>query len=244
MPPEAPRRILITGVSGEIGAHLAAHFSAAGWTVLGVDRRAPADPGAMAFAACDLTDGTAASAAIGGLVAAHGAPDVLVNGAGIIANAPLVRLVDGVWVPHDFALWRSVVDASLTTAFHATAITVTHMLAARTRGVVINISSVCAQGSPGQVAYSAAKAGVEGMTRALARELGPFGIRVVGLALGYFDTASMRDNVSDARLAKVVGAVPLKRLGALPEVAQAVAHLIDSPYVNGTIAELDGGLVI
>ena len=243
MPPDA-RRILITGVSGEIGAHLAAHFAARGWLVMGVDRRAPAADAAAAFAECDLTDGPAAAAAIDALVAAHGVPEVLVNAAGIIANAPLVRLVDGAWITHDFALWRSVVDASLTSAFHATALTVKHMLAARTKGVVINISSVCAKGSPGQVAYSAAKAGVEGMTRALARELGPFGIRVVGLALGYFDTASMRDNVSDARLAKVVGAVPLKRLGALPEIAQAVDHLIDSPYSNGTIAELNGGLVL
>ena len=118
------------------------------------------------------------------------------------------------------------------------------MLEARRKGVVVNISSVCASGNPGQVAYSAAKAGLNGLTLALAKELGPLGIRVVGLAPGYFETMSTTQNVSEARLAKVVAAVPLKRLGRVAEIANALDFIIDNDYVNGTIIELDGGLVV
>lgn len=239
------RRVLITGASGEIGSHLVAHFAEAGWSVIGVDRVAPAQPvPGVTFAACDLTDGAATAAALDAVAAEHGPAEVLINAAGLIANAPIVRLVDGAWVTHDFDLWERVIASSMTTAFHATAITVKHMLATRTKGVVLNLSSVCARGSAGQVAYSAAKAGVEGMTRALAKELGPFGIRVNALALGYFDTSSMHANVSEARLVKVVAGVPLKRLGAVAEIAAAVQFLIDSKYTTGTITELNGGLVL
>jgi 3-oxoacyl-[acyl-carrier protein] reductase len=118
------------------------------------------------------------------------------------------------------------------------------MLEAHTKGVVVNISSVCASGNPGQVAYSAAKAGLNGMTLALAKELGPLGIRVVGLAPGYFETASTTRSVSVARLAKVIGAVPLKRLGRVAEIADAIDFIIRNEYLNGTIVELDGGLVV
>jgi 3-oxoacyl-[acyl-carrier protein] reductase len=247
MPAERGRgRILITGVSGEIGAHLAGYFDAAGWQVFGVDRDAPARPlpARLVFVQCDLADGGAAAAALDELARAHGACDVVVNCAGLIANAPVVSLVDGAWTAHDFPLWERVIASSLTTTFHATALSVKHMLAARVKGVIVNVSSVCAKGSAGQAAYSAAKAGVEGLTRAVAKELGPLGIRVVALALGYFDTASMHANVPDSRLAKVVGAVPLRRLGTLPEVADAVDFVIRNQYANGTVIEVNGGLVL
>lgn len=246
MPSGVNRSILITGVSGEMGSYLARHYLGAGWTVLGLDQHVAgaATPPGLVFSTCDLADGIQATAAIDELVQAHGACDVLVNCAGRIANAPLVRLIGGEWTVHDFALWDSVIAANLTTAFHATAMTVKHMVSARKKGVVINVGSVCAKGSPGQAAYSAAKAGLNGFTLALAKELGPIGIRVVGLAPGYFDTASMHANVPEARLGKVIGAVPLKRLGVLSEVASAIDFIIHNDYTNGTIVEVNGGLVL
>jgi 3-oxoacyl-[acyl-carrier protein] reductase len=240
------RTVLITGVAGEIGGYLARHFLERGWTVLGVDARPPAGealPGTH-VRQVDLTDGPAAALVLGNLTDAHGVADVLVNCAGRIANAPLVGFGAAGWTTHDFSLWQDVIASSLTTAFHATALTVKSMLEARRRGVIVNISSVCAAGSPGQVAYSAAKAGLNGLTLSLAKELGPAGIRVVGLAPGYFDTASTRDNTTPTRLAKVTGAVPLKRLGALGEIGSALDFIVANEYVNGTILELDGGLVI
>jgi 3-oxoacyl-[acyl-carrier protein] reductase len=237
--------MLVTGAAGEIGAHLAAHFAGRGWSVVGADIRAPraAVPG-VDVRIVDLADGAAASAAFADIARTHGAMGVLVNCAGRIANAPLVALGANGWTVHDFALWDSVIASSLTTAFHASALAVKTMLEARAPGLVINVSSVCAAGNPGQAAYSAAKAGLNGLTLALAKELGPAGIRVVGLAPGYCDTASMRDSVPAARLPRVVGAVPLRRLGTLEDIAGAVDFIIANQYVNGTIVELDGGLVI
>lgn len=238
--------MIITGSSGEIGSHLAEHFAGAGWTVLGVDARPPsgAAQGDVAWAACDLANGAEAARTLTDLAAKYGAPDVLINCAGRIANAPLVKRGSDGWEVHDFGLWSEVIGSGLTSAFYATAVCARLMLEARRKGVVVNISSICANGNPGQVAYSAAKAGLNGMTLALAKELGPLGIRVVGLAPGYFDTTSTTQNVSEARLAKVTGAVPLKRLGRVHEIADAIDFILRNEYVNGTILELDGGLVI
>lgn len=243
---ERPPVALVTGSAGEIGDHLVRHLLARGWIVLGVDRRERQSgaPDALVFRRCDLEDANEAETVLGELAALHGCADVLVNCAGRIASAPLVTRTSGGWTAHDFGLWRDVLGGCLTTAFHASVITARNMLAARRRGVIINISSVCARGNAGQAAYSAAKAGLDGLTRAMAKELGPLGIRAVGLAPGYFDTRSTRDALSPEKLARVAGAVPLKRLGALPDLARAIDFVIDNPYVNGTIVEVDGGLVL
>ena len=242
----AARVGVVTGSSGEIGRFLAAHLLRGGWRVLGLDRRADESgaPEGLVFEQCDLRDGAATAAVLDRWAGSYGAPDLVVNGAGLIANAPLVSLTPDGWQTHDSALWDDVIGSHLTSAFHVTVVAVRHMLTARKKGVVINISSVCARGNPGQVAYSAAKAGLNGFTYALAKELGSLGVRVVGLAPGYFDTRSTRDHVTAGRLAKVVGAIPLKRLGSLDELAGAVDFIVANPYVNGTILELDGGLVL
>lgn len=198
----------------------------------------------MVQASCDLSNGPDAESVLEALLTRCGPLDVLINCAGRIANAPLVTRGASGWELHDFDLWHDVIGSGLTSAFHATAVCVRHMLREHRKGVVVNISSVCAGGNPGQAAYSAAKAGLNGLTLALAKELGPLGIRVVGLAPGYFDTASTTRNVAAARLAKIAGAVPLKRLGRVEEIADALDFIIRNDYVNGTILELDGGLVV
>ena len=184
--------ILITGTSGEIGSALAAHFVERGVIVLGLDKQEPrpGGPGGVMFRCCDLTDGAHVTAVIDELVAVHGVPGVVVNCAGRIANSPLVSLGTDGWHVHDFELWDDVIRSSLYAAFHVSAVAAKHMLVSRKRGVIINFSSISARGNPGQAAYSAAKAGLNGLTMALAKELGPVGIRVVGIAPGYFDTRS------------------------------------------------------
>jgi len=240
------RSIMITGATGDIGSRLVAHFAAEGWRVLSVDRREPAAAPAagVVHATCDLADASAAASTLDELTRQHGAVDALVNCAGLIANSPLVRRLPGGWQLHDFALWNDVVASGLTSAFHATALCVRGMLEARKKGVVINISSICAQGNPGQSAYSAAKAGLNGLTLALAKELGPLGIRVVALAPGYFDTSSTAQHTPGAKLARLTGTVPLRRLGQVSEIADAIEFIIRNEYLNGTIVELDGGLVL
>jgi 3-oxoacyl-[acyl-carrier protein] reductase len=243
---EAARLAVVSGSSGEIGFHLVAHFVDAGWKVVGIDKQParPDVPSPVVSLECDLANATDAASALDEAMDRCGVPDVLVNCAGLIANSPLVSLGANGWQVHDRALWDAVIASGLTSAFTATSYCVRRMLRARKRGVVINVSSVCAHGNPGQVAYSAAKAGLNGLTLALAKELAPFGIRVVGLAPGYFDTASTTRNVAATRLAKIVAAVPLKRLGRVNEIAGAVDFIVGNDYVNGTILELDGGLVV
>ena len=134
-------------------------------------------------------------------------------------------------------------SSCLTSAFHVTACTVPQMVRSRKRGVIVNISSVCSRGTAGQAAYSSAKAGLNGLTAALAKELGPLGIRVVALSPGYLDTVSTRDHMSAAKLKEIQRSIPLKRLGAIEEVVSTVKFVLANEYINGTVIELDGGLV-
>lgn len=240
------RVALITGVSGEIGGHLADAMLEDGWTVCGLDRKPAARAGQDRFSSeeCDLSDAAATEQKIAVFHDRFGAFDAVVNCAGLIANAPLLSFVDGKLVHHDPSLWDRVLSSCLSSAFYVTACTVQRMASSAKRGVVINISSICARGNPGQAAYSAAKGGLNALTAALSKELGPLGIRVAALAPGYIDTASTREHVPAAKLKEIRNAVPLKRLGRLDEVAATVRFILANEYVNGKVIELDGGLVL
>jgi 3-oxoacyl-[acyl-carrier protein] reductase len=242
----ADRTVLITGVAGEIGGHVADELLRDGWTVCGLDRKTPTNEArdGFSFLECDLSDAGDTEKKINVFHERFGAFDAVLNCAGLIANSPLISFVDGKLVHHDAALWDRILSSCLSSAFYVTACAVLKMVGSAKRGVVINISSVCARGNPGQVAYSAAKAGMNGMTAALAKELGPMGIRVVAIAPGYFDTASTRDHVPPAKLKEIRNAVPLKRLGKLEELASTVRFILANEYVNGKLLELDGGLVL
>lgn len=239
----AERTVLITGVTGEIGRYLASELIGDGWTVCGIDQRRPVET-SFPFVECDLSDAGSAEEKIESFHEQFGAFDAVINCAGLIASAPLVSFVDGRLVHHDAGLWDRVISSCLSSAFYVTACTVAKMVGSGRKGVIINISSICSQGNAGQVAYSAAKAGMNAMTAALAKELGPFGIRVVALAPGYFDTASTAQNVPATKLKEIRNAVPLRRLGRLDELASAVRFILANGYVNGKTMELDGGLVL
>jgi 3-oxoacyl-[acyl-carrier protein] reductase len=118
------------------------------------------------------------------------------------------------------------------------------MLRRRKKGVVINLSSISAHGNPGQSAYSAAKAGVNALTRTWAKELGGFGIRFVSIAPGFLDTASTRAALSEPILSRLQEQIPLRRLGEVEHIYQTVRFIIENDYVNGTVLEIDGGLTV
>jgi 3-oxoacyl-[acyl-carrier protein] reductase len=240
------RTILVTGVAGEIGSYLVNELLKNGWTVCGLDRK-PADIGNRAkffFLQCELANGDDAEKKIDSLHHNYGAFDAVINCAALIANAPLVSFVEGRLTHHDFGLWNRVLSSGLSSAFYVTACTVPKMIAANKKGVIINISSICSRGNPGQAAYSAAKGGLNSLTKALAKELGPAGIRVAALAPGYFDTTSTRNNVPMVRLKEIARSVPLQRLGGLEEIASAVKFVLANSYLNGAIIDLDGGLTV
>jgi 3-oxoacyl-[acyl-carrier protein] reductase len=109
-------------------------------------------------------------------------------------------------------------------------------------GSIVNFSSIAAEGIAGQVAYSAAKAGVEGMTRAMALELGPLGVRVNAVALGFVDVETTRNALSEEAQRTYALRTPLGRFGKIEDVINAVEFLETNAFINGTIVKLDGGL--
>jgi 3-oxoacyl-[acyl-carrier protein] reductase len=240
------RSILVTGAAGEIGGYLVDEFLSDGWMVCGLDQKVPArvERAKFSFEQCDLSRAADAQKKIELFHERFGAFDAVINCAALIANSPLMSFVEGRLVHHDFALWDRVVSSCLSSAFWVTACTVPKMVSTGKKGVIINISSICSRGNVGQAAYSAAKGGLNSLTAALAKELGPMGIRVVALAPGYFDTASTRDHVSATRLKEITRSVPLKRLGKIEEIVSGVRFILTNQYVIGTVIDLDGGLVL
>jgi 3-oxoacyl-[acyl-carrier protein] reductase len=242
----ADRTILVTGVAGEIGAYLVDELLKEGWIVCGLDRKSPAelDRPRFSFQQCELSNGADVEKKIGIFHEQHGAFDAVINCAALIANSPLISFVNGRLTHHEFELWDRVLSSCLSSAFHVMACAVPKMVSSSKKSVIINISSICSRGNAGQAAYSAAKGGLNSLTIALAKELGPMGIRVVALAPGYFDTASTRENVPAVRLKEITHSVPLKRLGKIEEIFSAVKFILSNSYVNGTVLDLDGGLTL
>jgi 3-oxoacyl-[acyl-carrier protein] reductase len=160
----------------------------------------------------------------------------------LVANAGITR--DGLAVRMSDEDWRAVLDTNLSGAFFTIRPALRGMLKRRA-GTIVAVSSVVGiTGNPGQVNYAAAKAGIIGMVKALAREAGPRGVRVNAVAPGYIAT-DMTSRLSDDQRAHLLGSTPLGRLGTPEDVAAAVAFLCSdgAAYITGTVLPVDGGLV-
>ncbi|HZR81937.1 MAG TPA: 3-oxoacyl-[acyl-carrier-protein] reductase [Candidatus Binatia bacterium] len=244
--PLAGRVALVTGASRGIGRAIATELAARGARVA-VNYRsneeaarsavaAIADAGGEAeLAPFDVADGEAAAAAIAGLVDRHGRLDVLVNNAGIA--------LDGLILRYKAADWQRIVDVNLSGVFHCCKAAARAMVRARS-GRIVNVTSVVsAMGNAGQAPYAATKAGVEGLTRALARELASRAITVNAIAPGFIDT-EMTEALPAAAREAYLAQVPLGRLGTAAEVAAAVAFLAgpDAGYITGHVLAVNGGL--
>lgn len=193
---------------------------------------------------CDVSDYEQVVAATAQYHKKFGAADVLINNAGILYSAPLVKITASGTEKHDVAMWNKVLATNLSSVFYVTMCVVEKMIATRTKGVIVNISSVAASGNAGQSAYSAVKAGVNALTATWAKELSLMGIRVVAVAPGFTETESTKQALSEAVLQDIVKKVPLRRLGKPEEIADGVLSVIENDFFNGKIFEVDGGLVI
>jgi 3-oxoacyl-[acyl-carrier protein] reductase len=193
---------------------------------------------------CDVTDPAAIDVALQKVADGGFEPDVLINNAGIIHSEPLVNMLARGDRAHSREAWRRVMTTDLDSVFYVTSRVVDRMLAKRCKGVIISISSISANGNPGQSAYSAAKAGVNALTRTWAKELGALGLRFVAIAPGFIDTPSTRAALSEATLTRLQQQVPLRRLGNLESIYLATRHAIENDYLTGTVVEVDGGLVL
>lgn len=239
----------MTGGGRGIGRHLADRLCASGARVgifeldAGVCAKI-ASEGSFSAWHCDVSDPVKVDEAIQAAADAGFEPDVLVNNAGIIHSEPLVNLLQRENRVHSRESWRRVMAADLDSVFYVTSRIVDRMISRRCRGVVVSISSISANGNPGQSAYAAAKAGVNALTHTWAKELGPLGLRFAAIAPGFLDTPSTRSALSETVLERVRQQVPLKKLGDVEHIFQAVRFVIENDYVNGTVLEIDGGLVI
>ena len=230
---------LVTGATRGLGAAIAAALKAQGMTVIGT---ATTQQGAEKISAAgmvgvvlNVTDGDACLALVDKIVQEHGALHVLVNNAGITRDTLAMRLKD-----ED---WDAVLDTNLKAVFRLAHAAIKPMMKQR-HGRIINITSVVgASGNPGQSNYAAAKAGVAGMSRALARELGSRGITVNCVAPGFIDT-DMTAQLSEAQQQALLAQIPLGRLGKPDDVAQAVAFLASpqADYITGQELHVNGGM--
>jgi 3-oxoacyl-[acyl-carrier protein] reductase len=237
------RLFVVSGGSGNIGKIIAAALRSRGAQVAVLDK-APTDGESDACIPVDLADEAGVAAAVSDVVTRFGPIHGLVNCAGTIHNEPLVNLLNRKQRRHRLESWDAVLKSNLTTTFLCSAHVAEHMLVSRTKGVIVNISSISARGNPGQTAYAAAKAGVEAMTIVWASELGAFGIRTVAVAPGFIDTPSTRAALNEAAIKELVQKTPLRRLGKAEDVAGAVLFAIENDFVTGCVIGINGGMRI
>ena len=236
---------LVTGATRGIGKAIAAALGQAGATVIGT---ATTDAGAQSIgeylapagiagrgAMLDVTDGAAVDAMVATLEKEFGAVSILVNNAGITRDNLLARMKD--------AEWDAVIDTDLKSVFRLSRAVLRGMLKARA-GRIISITSVVgSSGNPGQINYSAAKAGIAGLTRSLAREIGSRAITVNCVAPGVIDT-DMTRALPEAQRGQLLAQIPLGRLGRPEDVAAAVLFLASpgASYITGATLHVNGGM--
>jgi 3-oxoacyl-[acyl-carrier protein] reductase len=238
------RRALVTGASGGIGGAIARALHEAGATVALSGTRADAleglsaELGEQAYALpCDLSDAAQVDGLVSRAEEAMGGVDILVNNAGVTRDNLFMRMKDDEW--------DAVLAINLTAAFRLARAAVKEMMRQRF-GRIIGITSVVAvTGNPGQGNYSAAKAGMIGMSKALALEVATRGVTVNCVAPGFIDTA-MTDALNDKQREAILSRVPAGRLGSRAEVAGAVVFLAtdEAAYITGQTLHVNGGMAM
>lgn len=245
------RTAIVTGAARGIGAAVALRLSRDGFQVgvldldaehcgKTVDQITAAGGRALALGA-DVADEASVSAAVELCAAELGPPVVLVNNAGILRDDLLFRMTAD--------SWDAVINVHLRGTFLMTRACQAFMTGARW-GRIVSMSSISGLGNRGQANYSAAKAGIEGFTRTVAIELGPFGITANAIAPGYINTEMVRQTAErigkplDEFIAAIVAEVPVRRMGQPDDIAAAVAFFVreDASFVTGQVLYVSGGL--
>lgn len=248
--------VIVTGAAAGIGRETARRFAAEGCRVAAWDvdetrgsslvPELAAAGGEGAFFSVNVADASAVAAALEGVLQRWGRVDVLINNAGIVRDGQLVKYKDGqVLATMSDDQWEAVIGVNLRGVFHCTRAVVPHLIAGG-GGVIVNASSVVGlYGNFGQTNYVATKAGVIGMTRVWARELGRYKIRVNAVAPGFVATeilSAMPEKVLEGMVART----PIGRMGQPIDIANAYVFLASdaASFITGAVLSVDGGLVV
>ncbi len=236
---------LVTGASRGIGQAILHELARRGAYAIGT---ATSDAGATAIGEAlkgaglngegrllNVNDAASCEALVDDIVKAHGKLDVLVNNAGITRDTLLMRMKDDDW--------EAVIQTNLTSVFRLSKAAIKPMMKARAGRIVSIASVVGAMGNPGQTNYAAAKAGMMGFTKSLAREVGSRGITVNCVAPGFIDT-DMTRSLPEAQRQALMQHIPLGRLGSVDDIAQAVSYLASdgAGYITGSTLHVNGGM--
>lgn len=243
-------RIIITGAGAGFGKEMTLQLAKQGAIIAAID----IDPNALVTLknecpgiqtrVCNVADNNRVEKTVDEVFSVFGGVEVLINNAGIMKNAPLVNILNKTEKRHSVELWNNVIAINQSGVFYMTRACADNMINKRCKGVIINISSISAQGNMGQTAYSASKAAVEAMTKVWAKELGRFRIRSVAIAPGFMDTAGTAEAIEEKMLEQWIEKTPLRRTGTIDEVVKTVIFAIENDFVNGVVINVNGGLTI
>lgn len=229
------KNILITGGLGELGKAVTGALYAAGAAVYCFDKKQSDDERCFQV---DISDEKEVQKALEHLDKI----DILINCAGEIYSEPILNVLKK--ERHKRENWDRVINNNLTSCFNMSTQVAQKMIKSRTKGVIINFSSISANGNMGQVAYSAAKAGVEAMTKVFAKELGMFKIRTCAIAPGFIETESTRTALSEGLIEHWMQQTPLRKLGEPDDIIKSIFYIIECDYLSGCTLSVDGALTI
>jgi 3-oxoacyl-[acyl-carrier protein] reductase len=242
------KKIIVTGGANGIGKALVNKLVNEGATV-GVFDLAAEDLARLekecdnvSGTVCDVTDYGAVEAAVDGFFEKYGVIDGLVNNAGIIHNEMLVGFGKEGLRKHSMDTWDKVVATNLTSVFNLTCHVVHKMISKRTKGVIVNVSSITASGNIGQSAYCATKAAINAITVTWAKELGPMGIRVGCVAPGFTATETTNKSLRKDIMEEWITKTPVRRLATAGEIADGILFIVKNDFFSGRVLEIDGGV--
>lgn len=244
------KNFIITGAAGSLGTQITKNFYKK-FNLICIDKNRIALKDLkkkyrrINIYECNLTSPIEVNNLIKKINKKYGNIDIILNNAGTISSIPIVSLSkEGRFKTHSYINWKKIINNNLNTTFLISSKVIENLCNNRKEGLIINVSSISAEGNIGQSAYSVAKSSIEILTKIWAQELSKFNIRVACISPGFFDIDSTHKSLSTPKIKHIKTNTPVGRLGKPTELVNAIKFIINNKFFNGKILKLDGGLEI